>query len=112
MSTYLDTLWGAENVPWSMYYLNGQDNSLVLISTLPLKDLTSGFKESTVSDIVDSRRAEMLQQANALDERESFSNMRRLAWPGRTVITLPCVPRSTSRDIWQRSWLLICRLMI
>lgn len=33
MSTYLDTLWGAENVPWSMYYLNGQDNSLVLIST-------------------------------------------------------------------------------
>ncbi|UWA96807.1 phosphotransferase RcsD [Escherichia coli] len=80
MSTYLDTLWGAENVPWSMYYLNGQDNSLVLISTLPLKDLTSGFKESTVSDIVDSRRAEMLQQANALDERESFSNMRRLVW--------------------------------
>ena len=62
MSTYLDTLWGAENVPWSMYYLNGQDNSLVLISTLPLKDLTSGFKESTVSDIVDSRRAEMLQR--------------------------------------------------
>lgn len=110
MSTYLDTLWGAENVPWSMYYLNGQDNSLVLISTLPLKDLTSGFKESTVSDIVDSRRAEMLQQANALDERESFSNMRRGF--GRTVITLPCVPRSTSRDIWQRSWLLICRLMI
>lgn len=37
MSTYLDTLWGAENVPWSMYYLNGQDNSLVLISTLPSK---------------------------------------------------------------------------
>lgn len=94
MSTYLDTLWGAENVPWSMYYLNGQDNSLVLISTLPLKDLTSGFKESTVSDIVDSRRAEMLQQANALDERESFSNMRRLA--GRTVITLHCVLPLTS----------------
>lgn len=76
MSTYLDTLWGAENVPWSMYYLNGQDNSLVLISTLPSK-ISPQFKESTVSDIVDSRRAEMLQQANALDERESFSNMRR-----------------------------------
>ena len=88
MSTYLDTLWGAENVPWSMYYLNGQDNSLVLISTLPLKDLTSGFKESTVSDIVDSRRAEMLQQANALDERESFSNMRRLAWQNGHYFTL------------------------
>ena len=96
MSTYLDTLWGAENVPWSMYYLNGQDNSLVLISTLPLKDLTSGFKESTVSDIVDSRRAEMLQQANALDERESFSNMRRLAERSLLYLAYHVQPAGTS----------------
>ena len=41
ISSYLDTLWGAETVPWSMYYLNGQDNSMILISTLPLKDLSS-----------------------------------------------------------------------
>ena len=88
VSTYLDTLWGAENVPWSMYYLNGQDNSLILISTLPLKDLTSGFKESTIGNIVDSRRAEMLQQANALDERESFSSLRRLAWQNGHYFTL------------------------
>ncbi|HAT8001639.1 TPA: phosphotransferase RcsD [Citrobacter braakii] len=88
ISTYLDTLWGAENVPWSMYYLNGQDNSLLLISTLPLKDLTSGFKESTIGNIVDSRRAEMLQQANALDERESFSSLRRLAWQNGHYFTL------------------------
>ncbi|MBA7877077.1 MULTISPECIES: phosphotransferase RcsD [Citrobacter] len=88
ISTYLDTLWGAENVPWSMYYLNGQDNSLILISTLPLKDLTSGFKESAIGNIVDSRRAEMLQQANALDERESFSSLRRLAWQNGHYFTL------------------------
>jgi hypothetical protein len=44
ISTYLDTLWGAETVPWSMYYLNGQDNSMILISTLPLKDLSPGLK--------------------------------------------------------------------
>ena len=88
MSNYLDTLWGAENVPWSMYYLNGQDNSMILVSTLPLKDLASGFKESTVSNIVDSRRAEMLQQANALDERESFSPLRRLAWQNGHYFTL------------------------
>lgn len=88
ISSYLDTLWGAENVPWSMYYLNGQDNSLILISTLPLKDLTSGFKESTIGNIVDSRRAEMLQQANALDERESFSSLRRLAWQNGHYFTL------------------------
>ena len=88
MSTYLDTLWGAETVPWSMYYLNGQDNSLILISTLPLKDLSAGFKESTIGSIVDSRRAEMLQQANTLDERETFSTLRRLAWQNGHYFTL------------------------
>jgi two-component system sensor histidine kinase RcsD len=88
ISTYLDTLWGAESVPWSMYYLNGQDNSLILVSTLPLKDLASGFKESAIGNIVDSRRAEMLQQANALDERESFSSLRRLAWQNGHYFTL------------------------
>ncbi|KFC09012.1 two-component sensor protein [Trabulsiella guamensis ATCC 49490] len=88
MSSYLDTLWGAEVVPWSMYYLNGQDNSLILISTLPLKDLSSGFKESTIGNIVDSRRAEMLQQANTLDERETFSSLRRLAWQNGYYFTL------------------------
>lgn len=88
MSTYLDTLWGAETVPWSMYYLNGEDNSLTLISTLPLKDLATGFKDSTISGLVDSRRAEMLQQANALDERESFSSLRHLAWQNGYYFTL------------------------
>ncbi len=33
MSSYLDILWGAETIPWSMYYLNGLDNSLILVST-------------------------------------------------------------------------------
>ncbi|MCS5948730.1 hypothetical protein LNP05_23055 [Klebsiella pneumoniae subsp. pneumoniae] len=33
MSDYLDILWGAETIPWSMYYLNGLDNSLILVST-------------------------------------------------------------------------------
>lgn len=88
ISSYLDTLWGAENSPWSMYYLNGQDNSLILVSTLPLKDLSSGFKETGVGNIVDARRAEMLQQANALDERESFSSLRRLAWQNGHYFTL------------------------
>ena len=88
ISTYLDTLWGAEPSPWSMYYLNGQDNSLILVSTLPLKDLSTGLKETGVSSIVDSRRAEMLQQANALDERESFSLLRTLAWQNGHYFTL------------------------
>jgi two-component system sensor histidine kinase RcsD len=74
MSSYLDILWGAETIPWSMYYLNGLDNSLILVSTLPLKDLSSSFKESTITSVVESRRAEMLLQANTLDERETFSS--------------------------------------
>ncbi len=88
ISGYLDTLWGAESSPWSMYYLNGQDNSMILVSTLPLKDLSSGFKDSGVGTIVDSRRAEMLQQANALDERESFSPLRKLNWQNGHYFTL------------------------
>lgn len=88
MSNYLDTLWGAENSTWSMYFLNGQDNSLILISTLPLKDMAMRYKESAINNIVDARRAEMLQQANALDERESFSPLRRFAWQNDHYFTV------------------------
>ncbi|MDU4095516.1 MAG: phosphotransferase RcsD, partial [Pantoea sp.] len=88
MSNYLDTLWGAENSTWSMYFLNGQDNSLILISTLPLKDMATRYKESAISNIVDARRAEMLQQSNALDERESFSPLRRFAWQNDHYFTV------------------------
>ncbi|MDF7630185.1 phosphotransferase RcsD [Erwiniaceae bacterium L1_55_4] len=88
MSNYLDTLWGAENPTWSMYFLNGQDNSLIMISTLPLKDMATRYKESAINTLVDSRRAEMLQQANALDERESFSPLRHFAWQNDHYFTL------------------------
>lgn len=88
MSNYLDTMWGAENPAWSMYFLNGQDNSLIMISTLPLKDMATRYKESAINTLVDSRRAEMLQQANALDERESFSPLRHFAWQNDHYFTL------------------------
>lgn len=88
ISTYLDTLWGAESSPWSMYYLNGLDNSMILVSTLPLTDLSSGFRDVGVANIVDARRAEMLQQANTLDERESFSPLRKLNWQNLYYFTL------------------------
>ncbi|KAA9000010.1 phosphotransferase RcsD [Affinibrenneria salicis] len=78
MANYLDILWGAENDIYSMYYLNGQDNSLTLISTQPLKDVASHYKSNYISAIVEARKAEMLQQANMLDERESFSSIRKL----------------------------------
>lgn len=71
-----------------MYFLNGQDNSLIMISTLPLKDMTTRYKENAISSLVEARRAEMLQQANALDERESFSPLRHLAFQNDHYFTL------------------------
>lgn len=88
ISRYLDTLWGGEDNSWSMYYLNGLDNSLILVSTLPLRDISSGFRDSILAAIIDSRRAEMLHQANVLDERESFSSLRKLNWQNIHYFTL------------------------
>ncbi|MGJ5869602.1 phosphotransferase RcsD [Serratia sp. OLHL2] len=77
ISDYLDNRWGAKTESYAMYYLNGQDNSLSLITTQPLKELASRFRESYLTTSADERRAEMLQQANMLDERESFSDLRK-----------------------------------
>lgn len=88
ISSYLDTLWGSEQIPWSMYYLNGQDNSLILVSTLPLKERTSSFQEPDMRSLLESRRSEMLQQANTLDVRESFSGLRFINWQNSYYLTL------------------------
>jgi len=77
-SDFLDTLWALKKSTWSMYYLNGQDNSLTMISTLPLKDMISRYNGESITGQVSARRAEMLQQANMLDERESFSALRHM----------------------------------
>ncbi len=77
-SDFLNTLWALKKNTWSMYYLNGQDNSLTMVSTLPLKDMISRYNGENITGLVSARRAEMLQQANTLDERESFSGIRRM----------------------------------
>ncbi|WP_213989768.1 phosphotransferase RcsD [Sodalis sp. dw_96] len=77
MSSYLDILWGSEGNAYSLYYLNGTDNSLTLISTQPLRDTATRFEDSYTSALIKSRRSEMLQQANILDQRESFSPLRK-----------------------------------
>lgn len=78
LSAYMDTLWGANKGVWSLYYLNGQDNSLTAISTQPLQEMLKQYQASEVINLASTRRAEMLQQANMLDERESFSDLRTL----------------------------------
>ncbi|VTO26675.1 two-component sensor protein RcsD [Klebsiella pneumoniae] len=71
-----------------MYYLNGLDNSLILVSTLPLKDLSSSFKESTISSVVESRRAEMRCRLIPLMSARRFSPLRHLAWQNAHYFTL------------------------
>ncbi|MEE3660608.1 phosphotransferase RcsD [Brenneria sp. g21c3] len=88
ISRYLDILWGAENDVYTMYYLNGIDNSLTMISTQTLKDISSQFRGSYITAIAEARRTEMLQQANALDERESFSPIRKLRFYNNYYFTL------------------------
>ncbi|AUH01651.1 phosphotransferase RcsD [Prodigiosinella confusarubida] len=88
MSQYLDILWGATTDVYSLYYLNGADNSLTMISTQPLKDISSQFRGNYISSMVEARKAEMLQQANALDERESFSPLRKLRFYNDYYFTL------------------------
>jgi len=77
ISDFLDAQWGAKNLPYSMYYLNGQDNSLVIITTQQLQQQDSRLKEDSFLSAIQARRSEMLKQANTLDERESYSNLRK-----------------------------------
>ncbi|MBU9821067.1 phosphotransferase RcsD [Rahnella sp. BCC 1045] len=77
VSAFLDDQWGSTTLPYSLYYLNGQDNSMMLITTVPLQQQDSRLKENYFTSTLQSRRAEMLQQANTLDERESYSPLRK-----------------------------------
>ncbi|MEH2919812.1 phosphotransferase RcsD [Samsonia erythrinae] len=88
ISRYLDILWGAENNIYSMYYLNGIDSSLTMISTQTLKDISSQFRGNYITVIAEARQKEMLQQANILDERESFSPLRKLRFHNDYYFTL------------------------
>ncbi|AHG18715.1 tRNA(5-methylaminomethyl-2-thiouridylate) methyltransferase [Chania multitudinisentens RB-25] len=77
IADFLDMRWGAKTENYAMYYLNGQDNSLSLVTTQSLKELTSRLKENYLTTSASDHRAEMLQQVNTLDERESFSGLRK-----------------------------------
>ncbi|WP_395754938.1 phosphotransferase RcsD [Edwardsiella ictaluri] len=88
LSRYLDVLWSASTDAYSLYYLNGQDNSLILISTMPMKDLSARYKDGYLGNLVETRKAEMLQQSNALDLREGFSGLRKFRFLNAYYFTL------------------------
>ncbi|XBS68605.1 phosphotransferase RcsD [Acerihabitans sp. KWT182] len=87
ISAYLDILWGSESIPYSLYYLNGTDNSLTLISTQSLRDSATRFEDSFINGLIKTRRTEMLQQANILDQRESFSPLRKFRFQNEFYFT-------------------------
>ncbi|MDC9590162.1 phosphotransferase RcsD [Xenorhabdus sp. XENO-10] len=73
LSSYLEILWGAHNEYLSMYYLNGQENNLLLLTTHSALKPEIRFKESYLTRNPDARRIDMLDQSITLEEKESIS---------------------------------------
>ncbi|NHB61273.1 phosphotransferase RcsD [Photorhabdus sp. RW14-46] len=78
LSNYMEILWGTRNEYNSMYYLNGKDNNLFLITTHSILKPELRFKESYLTLTAESKRSEMLMQSTALDERENISSIHKL----------------------------------
>lgn len=77
ISQYTETLWASAKLTWALYYLNGEDNSLAVITNGHLIKTLNRYEGRNIAASIAGRRNEMLQQANTLDEKESFSALRR-----------------------------------
>lgn len=77
VSQYTETLWASAKLTWALYYLNGEDNSLSVITNGHLINTLNRYEGRNIVSSIAGRRNEMLQQANTLDEKESFSALRR-----------------------------------
>ncbi|MDD9339538.1 MAG: hypothetical protein PV362_07770 [Providencia heimbachae] len=79
LANYMETVWGARNEFNSMYYLNGQDNTLVLVTTHSILKPELRYKESYLTLTAEEKRADMLTQSTLLDRREIISNVQKYA---------------------------------
>ncbi|SER08141.1 two-component system, NarL family, sensor histidine kinase RcsD [Rosenbergiella nectarea] len=77
ISQYTETLWASAKLTWALYYLNGEDNSLAVITNGHLIKTLNRYEGRNIAASIAGRRNEMLQQSNTLDEKESFSALRR-----------------------------------
>ncbi|AOM40604.1 phosphotransferase RcsD [Xenorhabdus hominickii] len=75
LSSYLEILWGPSNEYLSMYYLNGQDNNLLLVTTHSILKPEIRFKKSYLTLNPEARRTDMLEQSITLEEKESISTI-------------------------------------
>ncbi len=77
LSNYMGIIWGAKNEYSSMYYLNGPDNTLLLVTTHSILKPEIRYKESYLTLTAEEKRSEMLTLSSAIDKRESLSNIQR-----------------------------------
>lgn len=77
LANYMEIVWGARNEFNSMYYLNGQDNTLVLVTTHSILKPELRYKESYLTLTAEDKRTDMLTQSTLLDRREIISNIQK-----------------------------------
>lgn len=77
LANYMEIVWGARNEYNSMYYLNGLDNTLILVTTHSILKPELRFKESYLTLTAEEKRADMLTQSTLLDRREIISNIQK-----------------------------------
>ncbi|MGG4609005.1 phosphotransferase RcsD [Providencia sp. Me31A] len=77
LANYMEIVWGARNEYNSMYYLNGLDNTLTLVTTHSILKPELRFKESYLTLTAEEKRADMLTQSTQLDRREIISNIQK-----------------------------------
>lgn len=78
LADYMEIVWGARNEYNSMYFLNGSDNTLVLVTTHSILKPELRFKESYLTLTAEEKRTDMLTQSTLLDRREIISNLQKL----------------------------------
>lgn len=79
LANYMEIVWGARNEFNSMYYLNGQDNTLILVTTHSILKPELRYKESYLTLTAEDKRSDMIAQSTLLDRREVLSNMQKNA---------------------------------
>lgn len=79
LANYMEIVWGARNEYNSMYYLDGSNNSLILITTHSVLKPELRYKESYLTLSAEEKRADMLVQSTILDKRETLSNIQKLS---------------------------------
>ena len=77
LANYMEIVWGARNEYNSMYYLNGQDNTLILVTTHSILKPELRYKESYLTLTAEEKRADMLTQSTLLDRREIISTVQK-----------------------------------